>query len=103
MGLFFGMTPAADKRVGSGTSYNVREPVVYRLTIRNNSGETLDDVTIRRPFLHSNVDQREIDEAGIIGTLFLPRGDRFTFAINLGTKQRSKRFKTLQKLLIAPE
>ncbi len=90
MGLFYGLVPAADKRSGSGAQHDVRHAVVYRLTIKNNRGETLDDVTIRRPFLYPNIERRDIDEAGIIGTLFVPRGDVVSSTDTIKYKQKQR-------------
>ncbi|KAK6041755.1 Acyl-CoA thioester hydrolase / Bile acid-CoA amino acid N-acetyltransferase [Cooperia oncophora] len=75
MGLFEGLMPSDEFRIGNYCKCTPPNPFHFDLELHDNIGKTIHSLPLIKRWLHPAVTRTEIEEDGICGTLFLPPGD----------------------------
>ncbi|CAL2043238.1 unnamed protein product [Caenorhabditis brenneri] len=74
MGLFLTLQPSQEVRFGHNAGNNKAKPFYYTLQLISNSGAVLDQVNLRKLWIHPMVTQIEVAQDGIHGIIFKPPG-----------------------------
>ncbi|UMM13208.1 hypothetical protein L5515_001602 [Caenorhabditis briggsae] len=75
MGLFLSMTPCEDFAYGGYLRCTPPIPFFYLLILSDESGTKLDEMYIKKHWMHPLLTRTEIEHDGFCGTLFKPPGD----------------------------
>ncbi|EGT39278.1 hypothetical protein CAEBREN_21602 [Caenorhabditis brenneri] len=75
MGLFLSMTPCEDFAYGGYLRCTPPIPFFYLLQLSDESGQQLDEIYIKKHWMHPLLTRTEIEYDGFCGTLFKPPGD----------------------------
>mgnify|MGYP001557602237 CR=1 FL=1 len=75
MGLFWSLQPASDRRQGIWLmKKDVTTPLIMKLSVHNEQGETIATESCERWFLAPKVKRISIRHGRLRGTLFIPEG-----------------------------
>lgn len=74
MGLFLSLQLSDDVPYGYFLSNNQAKPFYYTLKLISDSGEVLDQINLRKQFIHPLVSQIKVNQPGLHGIIFKPPG-----------------------------
>ncbi|WKY06836.1 hypothetical protein Q1695_006766 [Nippostrongylus brasiliensis] len=75
MGLFESLIPCHDFKFGDYCKCSPPDPFTYTLELRDSVGHLIHSLQLTKHWMHPSVTRTEIEENGVIGTLFRPPGD----------------------------
>ncbi|CAI5439861.1 unnamed protein product [Caenorhabditis angaria] len=75
MGLFLSMTPCEDFAFGGYLRCTPPVPFIYQLSLLDESSTQIDEMFIKKHWMHPQLTRTEIEHDGFYGTLFKPPGN----------------------------